>query len=235
MPKITRIVHKEQKNRHYVYVDGEYCTSIRDRTFPALNLSEGMEISCERIKELESFHWKEKYGEDSWAREQVRLDRVIELLCSIDSRVRAKKVGFGADNTVFIAAHPEVSGSPDLSICLNDHQELQIMMVEVTGTERRRGSDYWVRPDKLDFCRNNPKKDIWIVLHYRDPDELFVFIRPNNKVVYSYQEVQIANSIEHFVIFSDQSPEVISVERFSTYLKNKINKVEQRIKTDGKA
>ncbi len=229
MGTITRIDYNRERKRYYVYVDGQYCTSVRERTFRALQISEGMQISCEKVKELESFHWKQKYGEKAWKKEQVRLDRVTELLCSIDSRIKVKKVGFGADNATFISSHPYVSGSPDLSLVLSNHESIQILMVEVTGTEFRRGDDYWVRPDKLEFCRKNPKKDIWIILHYREPMELFVFLKPDNSKHYEHKEFEIGESIEYFVVFSDTSPEVIEAERFSKYLIAKIDKVNQQI------
>ncbi len=79
MPKITKIDYKFDKERYYVFVDGTYCTSIRERTFPALNLKVGSEVSCEKIKELESFHFKNHYKE-SWANEKVRLQKVQHLL-----------------------------------------------------------------------------------------------------------------------------------------------------------
>lgn len=56
MPKITKIEYKPEKERYWVFVDNAFCTSIRERTFHALNLVVGGEVPCEKIKELESFH-----------------------------------------------------------------------------------------------------------------------------------------------------------------------------------
>ena len=63
MPKITRIEYKADRERYWIFVDSEYCTSIRARTFPTLDLTVGQTISCEQIKELESHHWKHSYGQ----------------------------------------------------------------------------------------------------------------------------------------------------------------------------
>lgn len=63
MPKITGIVPKPTRKRIWIYVDGQYCCSVRDRTFPALNLQIGQEISCQKIQDLENFHWKYSYGQ----------------------------------------------------------------------------------------------------------------------------------------------------------------------------
>ena len=223
MARVTKILHKTDRQRYWVFVDGEYCTSIRERTFPAIGISVGSELSCDEIKQLEKFHWKNQYGEKSWENEQIRLDRVIEIIQGIDSRVAVKKIGFGADTTKYIAAHPEESGKPDLEVVLRDDNKVRILMVEVTGTENRRGSDYWVRPDKLAYCKNNPDEDVWIVLHYKNPKELVVFLKPSVSKSYEHTEIRIRQSIEHYVVFSEDSPEVCTFEQFAEYVLEKIN------------
>ena len=225
MARITSIVHKPDRERFWIFVDGEYCVSIRERTFPAMGLSVGDEITCEKIKELEKFHWKNQYGAQAWEKEQVRLERVKTILESIDERVLVNIVGFGANTTEFLAEHPNQSGAPDLEVLVKDKPYIRIMLVEVTGTETRRGADYWVRPDKLEYARNNPQEDVWIVLHYANPKELVVFIRPDNNKQYVYHRIEIRGSTEHYVTFNNMSPEVKSYSQFSSYLRTKIEKL----------
>lgn len=112
MPKITKIDYKPEKERYWVFVDGVFCNSIRERTFPALHLEVGSEVSCEKIKELENFHFKNQY-KDSWANEKIRLQKVQALIASFDPRLEAAITGFGANTTEYIAAHPEEAGKPD--------------------------------------------------------------------------------------------------------------------------
>src|SRR5699024_5647713 len=146
MPKITKITPKPDKGRVWVYVDGEYCCSIRERTFPAMNLHAGQEISCGEIKELESFHWKHAYGQAAWDKEKARLSRVKTLIEGIDPRVEARITGFGADSSEFIAAHPSESGKPDIEVISKEDIQFVLLLVEVTGTESMRPgtSTYWV-------------------------------------------------------------------------------------------
>ena len=116
MPHITEIRYKPDKQRYWIFVDGEYCCSVRERTFGAMDLTVGMEITCDEVKDRENFHWKHSYGPDSWEREGVRLDRVAELIKNIDPRVEVRVVGFGAGDTELIRHHPEEAGSPDLEV-----------------------------------------------------------------------------------------------------------------------
>ena len=90
MSKITKIDYKHHKDRYWVFVDGEYCCSIRSRTFKGMDLSIGQEITCNQIKEMENFHWKKSYGKSAWQKEKVRLDKVRNLIETMDSNILAK-------------------------------------------------------------------------------------------------------------------------------------------------
>ena len=87
MPRITRILHKTGRARYWIYVDYAYCTSVRERTFPALNLRVGQAISYDRIKELENHHWKHTYGKKAWDKEKVRPEIVKSLIENISDEV----------------------------------------------------------------------------------------------------------------------------------------------------
>lgn len=222
MPKITNIIYKNERERYWIYVDNQYCTSIRERTFPALNLSIGQDISCDKIKELETHHWKHAYGQNAWDKEKIRLRKVKELIEKLDGRVIVEIVGFGADTNNFISGHPIESGKPDLEVKRRDNNEI-IFLIEVTGTESMRGSTYWVRPDKLNYIKNHPTEDVWLILHYLNPEEKFVFIKPNPKRDYAISRIKIRESIELYVEFSDSDPEVVSAENFKSTLLIKAN------------
>ncbi|MDT0217429.1 hypothetical protein Q9R35_08870 [Alcaligenes sp. AB3] len=222
MPKITHIEYKADRERYWIFVDGEYCTSIRERTFPALDLRVDQTISCEQIKELESHHWKHAYGQSAWDKEKIRLGKVKDLIESFDDRVLVEVVGFGADTNKFISGHPTESGKPDLEVKLRDGGRI-LLLVEVTGTEFMRGTTYWVRPDKLKYSENHSTEDVWLVLHFLKPIEKFVFIKPNPKKRYAVSKMEIRGSIELYVEFSDSDQEVVSMEHFRNHLVMKVN------------
>lgn len=222
MPRITKISHKPEKERFWVYVDGNYCTSIRARIFPALNLSQGQEITCDAVKELENFHWKNVYGQAAWDKEKVRLDKVKMLIESLDSRVKVDIVGFGANTNEFISEHPKEAGKPDLEVNTKNGSVL-VLIVEVTGTEVMRGDTYWVRPDKLSYAKNHQDQDVWLILHYAQPQEKFVFIKPNLNTDYIVSKIEIRGSIEHYVEFTDLSNEVVSQAEFAKLLSLKVD------------
>lgn len=223
MSKITDIVHKPDKERYWIFVDGKYCCSIRERTFPALQLMIGQEVTCDEINERESFVWKSQYGEAAWKKEGVRLDKVKALIDGIDPRAEARVVGFGAGSTEFIAEHPEEAGRPDIEVVLTGRQHVALLSVEVTGTEQMRGATYWVRPDKLAYIQAHPDQDVWLILHYAEPEERFVFIRPTSKKAhYPIVDKVIRGATEHYVEFTDASPEVVSYETFRDNLLGKI-------------
>lgn len=220
MPKITKIDYKLDKGRYWIFVDGAYCTSIRDRTFPSLNLEVGSEVSCEKIKELESFHFKNQY-KDSWAKEKIRLQKVQALITSFDPRLDVNITGFGANTTEYIAAHPEEAGKPDIEV-INKNSKMILIYVEVSGTERMREGDYWVRPDKLTYAQKHTNDDVWIILHYQEPQEKFVFIKPSPTKNYIYNKVVIKQTTEHYVFFNDSMDECKTVEEFRQHLLNLI-------------
>lgn len=220
MPTITEIRHVAKSERYWIFVDGQYCTSVRVRTFPALELAVGQEISCDEVIELEKFHWKHKYGEKAWEKEKVRIDRVRNIIETKFPRLKVSVVGFGADSNKFLGEHPDESGKPDLLIEGRDSGR-KYCMLEVSGTEYMRGDSYWVRPDKLSYAQKNPTEDVWVCLHYSQPSEKLVFIRPKPETDYRPSEKEIRGSIEHYVEFSEHSDEHKSADDFFDHLLSK--------------
>lgn len=216
MPKITEIRYNQPKDRFWIFIDKKYCTSIRARTFKGMNLSVGQEISCDQVKEMESFHFKNQY-QNSWEQEKVRIDKISQLINSIDSSLNINVTGFGADSNEMIKAHPEEQGKPDVEISMASDSTV-IMLVEVTGTQRMRGNDYWIRPDKLTYCQNHPDQNVWIILHYAEPEERFVFVKPIARKQYRHIVVNIKGTDEHYVPFNDYDDEVYSFQQFTEHL-----------------
>lgn len=214
MGRITRIQYKPEKGRYWIFIDGNYCCSIRERTFPAMELSVGMALTCDELQEREKFFWKRHYDRAAWEKEAVRLGKVKALIDAIDPRAAAQVVGFGAGSTEFIAEHPKEAGRPDIEVVTTDARQLPLLAVEVTGTEQMRGSSYWVRPDKLEYVRAHPEQEVWLILHYAEPQERFVFIRPSRSKHYQPVEKVIRGAKEHYVEFTDDSPEVVPCELF---------------------
>lgn len=221
MSKITNILYKQDKDKYWIYVDGDYCTSIRARTFKGMTLFIGQEISCDQIVEMENFHFKNQY-KNTWEQEKVRINKVSQLITSINPSVIIKVTGFGADSNEMIKAHPEEQGKPDVEVSIAN-SSTTIMLVEVTGTNRMRGTDYWVRPDKLLYCQNHPEQNVWIILHYAEPTERFVFIKPIATKQYSHFIQNINGTDEYYVSFNDSDDEVYSIDQFSNHLNSLVN------------
>lgn len=219
MSKITKIQFNAEKERYYVYIDNQYCTSIRERTFSAMNIKNGDVITCAALKEKESHHWKHTYNQDAWDKEKIRLNKVINLIEGINKNIKTKIIGFGADSNEFIPGHPAIAGKPDLEV-INSQTNETLMLVEVTGTERMRGSSYWIRPDKIKYAQDNPSQNVWIILHYQQPHELFVYIKPNPHKIYDFKKIDIRGSLEHYVEFNDSSDEVRKFSEFKKQLDN---------------
>lgn len=100
MPAITAIVPISH-DRFSIHIDGEFCCTVRRRTFSGMNLAEGSEISCDDLKERERNYWKYAY-ESLWEQEGHRIERVMGMVARADDRMKTLIEGFGADTTEFI-------------------------------------------------------------------------------------------------------------------------------------
>jgi hypothetical protein len=224
MPKITTIEEQfHDPDRLSIFIDGTFCAGVRKRTFQATGLKVGDEITCEELKGKENFVWKQLYGKPAWKKEKVRIEKVSDLIKKTNENALVKIVGFGADSEELIKEHPEEKGKPDIDIMHKEKPDTTLIKVEVTGTERmREGSDYWVRPDKLEYAENHPDEDVWIVLHYALPSEKFVFIRPTKGKIYPRVKHEINKAGEIYCDFSDTDEEVKTYKEFSEHLKSKL-------------
>ena len=169
MSTITAIQHNQgkSKDRVYIYVDNEWCCSVRERTFLSLNVQIGSEINCESLKELEKFAFKNAYA-GSWVKEKEkeRLEYVSKWLRKhINCDLEIIPTGFGASTTEYIAQHPDEKGEPDLTIKIWG-MDITVLFLEVSGTDYMRGTDYWLRKDKVEYIQRHTEKDVWVALVY---------------------------------------------------------------------
>lgn len=186
-----------------------------------MGIDVGTEISCDEFKKREAFFFKERYR-NHWPLEQRRLKRVAAKLKELDARAGVEVVGFGANTDELIEKHPDVTGAPDLRL-VEGCGQTEVLRVEVSGTKKRRGDSFWVRPDKIEFARNNLDVDYFIILHYEQPEEEFVYIRPCVDTEYEVHEEVISGVRERFVIFNREDDEVISEADFKRYLNQKFD------------
>lgn len=209
-------------DRVWVYINNEYCTSIRARTWVSFGLRIGDVIDCEELKERENFVWKNLYNKDAWEKEKVRLEYVKRWIKTYISGVDVKITGFGANSKDLIKSHPSEKGKPDMEILL-ENTSIIILLLEVTGTEFKKGNDYWVRPDKIEYIQNHSEEDIWIALHYAD-DKKIVWLQPAQDKQYNYVEKNLKGAVEHYVVFNDDSDEVKTSQEFKQHLDSQIAK-----------
>lgn len=225
MPRITAIKPQASNaERVSIFIDGNFCTGVRLRTFQAMGLNVGDEISCAELKEKENYFWKQAY-QDVWKNEKVRIEKVANLIKGIDANALVKIVGFGADSEVLIKEHPDEKGKPDIDVTHKMKEEITLLKVEVTGTERMRGTDYWVRPDKLEYAENHPEDDVWIILHFSEPEEIFIFIQPIKNKKYERHMKNIRGAGEIFCIFNNGDEDVKTLAEFSEHLKGRLDEV----------
>ena len=204
MPEITGITHVSQQQAYAVRINGTV-VRVRDRTFPAMGLQVGDQITPDQLRYLDNYHWKLAYA-SQWEAEKYRLDRIAETLEQFVADVEVVRVGFGADTVQFIPEHPDESGAPDLAVRHRPTGRI-LCMVEVTGTERKRGGGYWVRPDKLTYANRHPDPPTWIVLHYAQPEEHVRCIQPDPDRQYEVQNIPV-RGIERYVVFPDNDPDL---------------------------
>lgn len=281
MPKITNIIYKEDRNKHWIYIDDKYvdsihnsifqtmginvgteisiadlkilssyeritaidfidnkdvmkdrfqiyinnkkCASIRARIKPAMAIEVGTKITCKELIEFEKYVWKRLYGPASWEKEKIRINKVKNLIEKISNDLEVRVVGFGADSVEELKFHPNEAGSPDLSIINTLKSGETEILIEVTGTERMKDShlnEYWIRPDKLEYIKQHPEKCIWVILYYSEPEEKFIFIKPEINSNYKGEIENIKGADEKYVKFNDKSIEKKSQEEFFQEIKN---------------
>lgn len=215
MPKITKIVDKPERERVWIYIDYQYCTSVRERTFVSLGLRVGDEITCEQVKEKENFAFKNAYA-NTWAREAEKIEQFSEYIYKIfPGKVEITTKGLGTGSKEFVGRHANEDEKVDLIIRKVDTTSPNFG-IELTGTDQEKLSTYWVRPDKIEHIQQHPSEIIWIVLMYSDK---MIYIRPELNKSYSHVVKNIRGIDEHYVIFKDSDIEVKSEGEFIESLK----------------
>lgn len=228
MPVITRLepyIRKDGEDGIKVFVDGRYGMSARARLVPALGISVGDEVDLPDLITREKFFFKGHHS-GSWKAEKYRIGRVCDFLKWVEPGIQADVCGFGADSLDMILEHPKVPGSPDLK--LSDAAGTFLMNMEVTGTARRRGEGFWVRPDKIDWAQAHPNEEFWVALHYGDPassaakEELF-FFKPELDQKYEFTTHDIRGAKERYVVL--QRKDVVHFRDFKPVLADLVERL----------
>jgi len=218
MPKITAI-EAVGDDTLAVFVDGKFEAKVRKRTI-GKQIKVGDDVELGVLADRENNCFRNLYGAKSWEKEKGRLHRVEQWFRRWAHGTDVLRVGFGADSTEsFQNVHPDEKGAPDLSICVSGSNR-EILALEVSGSDRLKGRGYWLRPDKIDYIQKHKERDIWVVLHYGlgMPDEKFVWIKIDPQKQYQKAVKNLYGVDEHFVIFDDNSPEVVSSEMFHKHV-----------------
>lgn len=223
MPRITKFrsyVDKKGTERVAVYLDGEWAIGVRARVFPALELNIGDATTAEELNERESFFFKNHYGPKAWEAEKKRIQRVLAFLDWTGLGLSSTICGFGADSLDIIKDHPKVPGEPDMAIRGPDGQFL--MHLEVTGTERQRGTGFWVRPDKIACAQSHADEESWVALHYAHAGpkggERLVFFKIDPHKSYQAEMMNIRGAGEPYVVVGEE--DVVSWKDFGDVLKS---------------
>ena len=223
MSRVTDIKHHQgnNKDRVYIYIDNQWCCSVRERTFPSLKVEVGTQIDCQTLKARENFAFKNAYA-GSWEKEKERLEYVEKWLSKyIKYELEIIQSGFGASSTEYIEEHPEEKGEPDLTVKVSGLND-PILFLEVSGTDFMRGTDYWLRKDKVEYIQNHPEKDIWVALVYLK-DKKIIWLKIDSKK-YQVMEKIINGITEYYVVFEDGDFEIKSSSEFKSYIEQKFEK-----------
>lgn len=225
MGKITKVEFGKGKDedRVDIHIDNKWCCRVRERTFPALKVELGTHIDCKTLKDRESFAFKNAYS-GSWEKEKERIKYVVRWLEKyIDYDLDYLLTGFGADSTELIFEHPDEKGEPDITIKLTG-TDVTVLFLEVSGTDYMRGTDYWVRKDKIEYIQSHGDMDTWVALVYL-PLKKIIWIRVNLNKEYATVKQSINNIGEFYVSFDEGDEEVKTSEEFKSYLDAKCAKL----------
>lgn len=190
--------------RYYIDFRDGSTTWVHPAIYQSWDLKEGMDVDIKQLKFENEFKWKTLYNNGSWEREKVRIKAVKKYIETKRSDISVEIIGFGADSTDAIFTHTKEHGSPDLSVQV---QTDEVAKIEVSGSEKMRGSDYWIRPDKIEYIKNHPVENVWIILHYQDPAKM-IFIKIDKTKKYKVTTINIRGIDEHYVVIKDTDTEV---------------------------
>ena len=231
MPSITQIDQETDHNRYAVFIDGvPYYVS--DRSFPAMGLTIGDQITPEQLQYLDN-RYRELSNPDSCGVETRSLDCAEDMIHCADKRAHVIRVGYGQFTLQFIPEHPDELGSPDLVVVFDDeviddpNDRTILTRIKTSGIEAKSGDDYWIRHEAIHYVCSHPDEDTWIVFYCALPNEEMVCIWPNPKREY-VPETKVERAVaRQFVIFSADDPEVFTVDDFADWLRSKMDRLLQ--------
>lgn len=218
MWKITDLRLWEKWGKYYVYVDGKECTrfdvyrkeEIERQLWSKIEV--GNEVDAEKLKQIETFLWKEKY-KNSWWREKERIEKVKKILLAHIPELQFEEIGFWVWSEEIIYDHPEKKGGPDLKVI---HPKKSFYL-EVTGKQRC-GRYLWIRPDKIQYYQTEKLEKSWFA-HTCDAEDEIFFIQIDPNVEYIWKDIPVNGTMEKMVLFEKDQKWVYGAERFVKGLK----------------
>jgi len=224
MSKITQIQTNKQTGRVSVYIDYHFCVAIRQNIWGEMNLHEGSEISRAELRKQEAALWKKYNRLPSRRPIQQTMNRIVQWFSKYLPDLEGKIIDFRLDynNDKMVSNYSSTRNDQNINLFLKG-TATEVITLEVAVAEIQRGTNYWVKTDKIVFAQSQLQKNAWVVLHCKYPVEKFVWIKPRNKEYKHEELIGVANS--HFITFNDESPEVYSSQRFYDYIQKKIEEI----------
>ncbi|GAB3645074.1 hypothetical protein [Ramlibacter alkalitolerans] len=132
------------------------------------------------------------YGEVEWAKENYRIERTEDLICSWfpEGTLEFTRIGKGAGELEFydkttVEGNKEI-GLPDILVtCKGTGKSVMLESTggdflgksdsfhlredtkeKIPGTDRNRYGEFWVRPDKIGYMRRHPETAVYLAFHY---------------------------------------------------------------------
>jgi len=225
MPKITQIKFNTMTKRVAVYIDYHFCLSIRDNIWQKMGLTNGSEISSIELKQKERIIWKNLRKTNALGNSKQALLRVQYWFSKHMPNLEAQIIDFNLaqSDRPSPESYPGIGSNQRIRILLK-RTVTEIMTLEVASTEIRRGINYWIRAEKIDYAKNQYNRDVWIVLYCKYPNEKLIWIKPLSNKQYQREEL-ISNTLSYFISFNFKSPEVYSSQNFCEYVQNKLDQI----------
>lgn len=222
MSKITQVQYDNKTGRAIIYVDYRFCAAIRQNVWDEMNLHEGSEISCARLRQKEAMVWRKFRKSSGIYPIKQAMTRIVQWFTKYLPHLEARIIDFSFDHSSEKSSldYPSARNDQNIGVFLKG-TSTEIITLEVAVAEMQRGTNYWVRSDKVTYAQGQSQKDAWVVLYCKHPTERLTWIKPGNKE-YKHEELVGITNI-HFVTFDDRSQEVYSSKNFCDYIQKKID------------
>jgi hypothetical protein len=174
-------------------------------------------------------YWKDAY-QSYWGIAKSKEDNVKKIVQEI-CKCKCEFVGLGAGREDYLPGSAKSrsfeKGGSDLHVCGTN------IYIEVTGPNIDsvdEKADLWIRPDKIEYARNNPDKNCWIV-HALKKRFLLRAINLNKDFLRQYENnkfrlvhPRIRGLTETYTAVPANSPYIQDIENMFSFIELEINK-----------